>query len=261
MDFDTAIALFWLKKLISVLILPPLMPFALILIGLLMGRRRPRSGRMLVWTGLVSGLLLITPAPVGLLLEPLEPRQPLSLSAATDAQAIVILGGGRMSNAPEYGGDTVNRITLERLRYGARLSRQTGLPILVSGGAPSGEIPEAILMKSSLEEDFDVRVRWTEPSSLDTRQNARYSAGQLKASGVTRIVLVTHAAHMRRARAEFEAAGMQVSIAPTAWLGPRPIGKPVDDEVLPNLPSAGSAYAAWFAVHEWVGLLAYRLSR
>ncbi len=261
MDFDTAIALFWLKKLVSVLILPPLMPYALILLGLLMGRRKPRTGRTLVWAGLVSGLLLITPMSVSLLLEPLEPRQPLSLSAAADAQAIVILGGGRMSKAPEYGGDTVNRLTLERLRYGARLARQTGLPILVSGGAPSGEIPEAILMKRSLEEDFGVRVRWTEPSSLDTRQNARYSADQLRTTGVTRIVLVTHAAHMRRAQAEFEAAGLQVSVAPTAWLGPRPFQKADEDEVLPNLPNANSAYAAWFAVHEWVGLLAYRLSR
>lgn len=259
MHFDPMLALFWLKKLASVLALPPLLPFTLILVGLLLGMRRPGTGRGLVWTGLIVGVMLITPVSVGWMLEPLEPRHAINLAAAREAQAIVILGGGRNSNAPEFGADTVNRLTLERLRYGARLARQTGLPILVSGGAPSGSVAEAILMKTSLQEDFGLSVRWTEPSSLDTRQNARYSAQQLRVSGVERIVLVTHAAHMRRAQEEFEANGLQVIAAPTAWLGPREGGD--EDEVIPSLPSIAASYAGWYALHEWLGLAVYRLSR
>ena len=259
MNVDPMLTLFWLKKLASVLILPPLLPFTLILFGLLLGKRRPGASRGLIWTGLIAGILLITPASVGWMLEPLEPRQALKLPAAREAQAIVILGGGRTSNAPEYGGDTVNRLTLERLRYGAKLAHQTGLPILVSGGAPSGIVAEAILMKTSLQEDFGLSVRWTEPSSLDTRQNARYSAQQLRVSGVERIVLVTHAAHMRRAQEEFEANGLTVIAAPTAWLGPREGGD--DGEVIPSMPSPAAAYAGWYAVHEWLGLAVYRLTR
>ena len=45
-----------------------------------------------------------------------------------DAGAIVILSGGLRDYAPEYGGPTVNRVTLERVRYGARLARQSGEP-------------------------------------------------------------------------------------------------------------------------------------
>ncbi|RKZ35880.1 MAG: YdcF family protein, partial [Gammaproteobacteria bacterium] len=89
-------------------------------------------------------------------------------------QAIVVLGGGRYSDAPEYGGDTVARGTLERLRYGARLHRQTGLPLLVTGGRVYGETTaEATLMKSVLTDEFGVGVKWAENESRNTFENAR----------------------------------------------------------------------------------------
>lgn len=258
MDFDPHLALFWLKKLASVAMLPPLLPFLLILAGLLLKNRKPRLCTSTTWTGLIVGLLTITPYPVGEALRLLEPRSPLAITDLEHAEAIVVLGGGRMSNAPEYDGDTVNRYTLERLRYAARLTRRTGLPLLVSGGAPAGDTPEATLMKAALQEDFGVTVRWKEDRSLDTRQNARYSAQILQQQGIGSILLVTHAAHMRRAQIEFESQGIKVIPAPTAWQGPR-AGD--EDRGWPALPSPSAAYAGWYALYEWLGLLAYRLSR
>ena len=64
---------------------------------------------------------------------------------------------------------------------------------------------------------------------------------------------------MARARAEFEAAGLAVIPAPTAWLGNG--DRAPSDEVLPLLPSQNTAYAGWFALHELLGQLAYRWSR
>jgi uncharacterized SAM-binding protein YcdF (DUF218 family) len=255
MELTWPLFLFWLKKLISALILPPLLPFVLIFFGLVFIHRRWRGGYVLSWLGFAIGLASISPFVVDGLLAPLEPEAPLRITDAEGAEAIVILGAGRITNAPEYAGDTVNRYTLERLRYGARLARRTGLPILVSGGAPGGGIPEAQLMKSVLEEDFQTTVEWMENASLDTRQNARYSAKRLRAAGVAHIILVTHAAHMKRARREFEAEGLAVTIAPTAWMSHRGGG------ALPSFPGPASAAAGWYALHEWVGLLAYQLSR
>lgn len=257
MPAELLTALFWAKKFLTVLLLPPLGPLLLILAGLIASRRHPRGGRALVWAGWVISLVLITPVCVGLLLTPLERTPPLSLQTAREAQAIVVLAGGQRSYAPEYGGATVNRLTLERLRYAARLARRTGLPLLVSGGAPRGEVPEALLMRESLERDFGLKTAWTESASRDTRENARHSAAILRGAKVERILLVTHAAHLPRAAAEFQAAGLTVIPAPTAWLGD-PGGHP---EVLDFAPSANAAYAGWFAVHEWLGRLAYRLSR
>lgn len=257
MEPDLALLLFWLKKLVAVAILPPVLPLMLIVPGLALLVRHRRAGLALAWTGVAFNLALITPLTVGWLVDALEPTATLSGDAARRAQAVVVLGAGKRTYAPEFGGETVNRLSLERVRYAARLARRTGLPVLVSGGAPSGDLPEAELMKAALEEDFGVQVRWIETASRDTRQNAQFSTVQLRAAGIERILLVTHAAHMARARAEFEARGLEVIPAPTAWLG----GGETGDSVLGLLPSQNTAYAGWFALHEWLGLIAYRLSR
>ena len=81
-------------------------------------------------------------------------------------QAIVILGGGTYFEAPEYGDHTVNRYGLERIRYGAYLHRYTRKPILVTGGDLLGiGSSEAGQMKSVLENEFQVPVKWTEDAS------------------------------------------------------------------------------------------------
>jgi len=256
---DLPLLLFWLKKLLAALVLPPLLPLLLISFGLVLLKNRPRLGQSLAWAGVVLSLLLMLPASVGWMVALIEPPAPLTAQTAAKAQAIVILGAGSRSYAPEFGGETVNRLSLERVRYGARLARTTSLPVLVSGGG-SDETPEATLMKTTLEEDFGVAVRWTEERSRDTRENARESAAILKAAEVENILLVTHAMHMPRAQAEFEAAGLVVHPAPTAWLGNW------DEDartgfLLGELPNPNSAYAGWFALHEALGQLAYRLSR
>ena len=114
----------------------------------------------------------------------------------------MILGGG-VRTAPEFGGETLGRLTLERVRYGARVARQTTLPVLVSGGVVYGGTAEAVLMKRALEEELNVAVRWTEERSRDTRSNAAESAAILRPAGVQRVLLVAHGFDMPRATAEF----------------------------------------------------------
>lgn len=254
----------YLKNILSALVLPPLGPLVLVALGLLLLGRHPRLGRAVAWGGLAVGVVMMMPATVGQLVNALEdiPVVEPGRLAGADADAIVILSGGLRDYAPEYGGPTVNRITLERVRYGARLARQSGLPVLVSGGTPSRQAGalgprEGQLMKAVLEEDFRVPVRWVENRSRDTRQNADFSAGMLRQSGVKRIVLVTHAAHMRRSVEAFEHAGLEVIPAPTAFFG----GHGKHDNPQPSLPGINSAYAGGYAAHEWAGILAYRLSR
>lgn len=54
---------------------------------------------------------------------------------------------------------------------------------------------------------------------MDTADNARLSAAMLKAEDIERIVLVTHAFHMPRARQLFAAEGLSVAAAPTDFRG------------------------------------------
>ncbi|MGL4410505.1 MAG: YdcF family protein, partial [Zoogloea sp.] len=85
--------MFLLKKLISLLILPPLSPVLLVILGLLLLRRAPRLGRGLAWAGALIGLLLITPPLVRQLTLPLEAFDPPTAPALAQAQVVVVLGG------------------------------------------------------------------------------------------------------------------------------------------------------------------------
>src|SRR5262249_58500733 len=101
-----------------------------------------------------------------------------------EADAIVVLSADGDRLAPEYGGPTVGALGLQRLRYGAALYRATGKPVLVTGGIPSrGSPPHAVTMKEVLERDFSVPVRWVEPESKNTYENAKLSAELLHRDG------------------------------------------------------------------------------
>lgn len=233
------------RKVLAALILPPVGPMLLAIVGLLLLRRRPRLGRTLAWLGVLALVALSLPFVSHALLRWADPGAPLDPVRARAAQAIVILGGGVRRAAPEYGGDTLGRLTLERVRYGAWLARDTRLPVLVTGGAVHGGMPEALLMKQALEHEFGVPVAWSEASSRDTAANARNSAALLAAAGIRRVLLVGHGFDMRRAVAEFAAAGLQATPAPThvvneAFAFDHPV------ELLPAMSALHSSYYALY---------------
>lgn len=247
--------MFYLKKLLSALVLPPLGLILFAFFGLWLARRHPRLGRSIAAIALLGLAALSLPPVADALMHGLESRPPISAQQLARAQAIVILGGGNYPAAPEYGDDTVNRWTLERVRYGAQLQKRSGLPILVSGGAPFGGRPESETMKEAIERDFHGRVQWVESASRDTAENAAYSATMLKAAGVTRIALVSHGWHLPRAVELYERQGLEVLAAPTVFSTPSP------SLFARALPSAASLNQSSMALHEWLGILVQRLMK
>jgi uncharacterized SAM-binding protein YcdF (DUF218 family) len=239
--------LYWVKQLVKTLILPPAGPLLLIIAGLAIGTRQRRRGRMLAATGALVLVLLSMPA-VGIFLGRLLDGSPaLDPAKTADAQAIVILSGGTRPYAAEYGGPTLGGITLDRVRYGARLARMTGLPVLVSGGTTKGAPPEALLMRNVLVQEYGVPVRWVETRSRDTHENAVKSASILKASGIARVILVGHSFDFPRTRKEFEAAGIAVT--------PAPIGIPpkAPTEFGDFLPTVGGLQRTYYVLYEILG--------
>lgn len=213
--------MFLLKNIIAAFVLPPAGLLLIAFFGLwLVARNRGRQrvvGIVLLSVSITAVLALSTPAVGKRLLTTLETSPPISAAQLAKVQAIVVLAGGLYHDAPEYGGDTVNYYSLERLRYAARLAKTSHLPVLVSGGAPGGGTPEALAMREVLQQELGVAVKWTESASRDTAENARFSAPQLKAAGVTRIALVSHAWHLPRAVPLFEREGLSVIPAPTRY--------------------------------------------
>lgn len=245
---------------------PPGGPLLIALAGVLLLKRLPSAARLLVLAGIVSVWLLSTHAVGGLLLGVLEAGQrPLEVAAwqaaksgAEPPRALVILGGGAVSDGPFLPRrERLQARTLERVLAGARLARATALPVLVTGGRPDWlEQSEAALMRQVLEGDLGVAVRWVEGASRDTAENASMSAAILRSEGISSVVLVTHAFHMPRARRAFETAGLTVLPAPHGWAGGRPTGLYLRD----LLPSATALEASWLAMHEMAGMLWYRFT-
>lgn len=245
-----------LTNAFSALLLPPLNLLIVCAFGILMRRHWPRAGTAIALLSLALLAAMSTAAGARLLIRPLEAMTPALIAPdAAGAQAIVVLGGGRRRNAPEYGGqDVPHAMVLGRLRYAVRLHRQTGLPILVTGGSPEVDADaEAELMARVLAEDFKTPVRWIEGKSDNTAQNAQYSARILRQAGVSRILLVTDAMHMPRAKHVFAQAGLTVIAAPTNYLGS---GVLIAADFIPS----GGLSNSYRAMHEWIGLLWYRMA-
>ena len=241
---------FLLKKVISALLLPPTSLILLAFLGLWLSRKHPRAGRTIAALSLTTLLILSLPVTSNALLQSQETAPPISDAQLKDTQAIVILGGGKSNEAPEFGNeDTVNRWTLQRLRYGAYLRQQTGKPILVTGGGLFGERPEADAMAETLQRDFYAKDIWTEDQSKDTAENAAYSAIILKAHGIERIAIVSQAWHLPRAIKLFEQQGLTVYPAPTGYT------KEDNEPVIRWLPKASALDKSAIALKEYLGRL------
>lgn len=241
--------------LVKALLLPPASLLLLYAAGALAARRRPRLGRRLCHGAVALLYLLSTGAGAWLLGHPLEVLEPALAGPAPQAQAIVVLSAGRIRHSPEFGNRPVpDFVAHERMAYAATLARRTGLPVLMTGGLLTDhpdEEPLALGMQRVFQDAYRLPVRWTENASTNTAENASLSAAILKRDGVLRMILVTDAMHMRRARRAFEREGMTVTPAPTFYLASRQFD-PFD-----LLPTAEHLRRSCYALYEWLGLLRY----
>lgn len=234
--------------LFGALLLPPTSLLLLALAGLWIARRRLKLGLAVATFGVFALLCLSLGVVAERLIATLE-MPPLQPGQLDDVQAIVVLAGGRNRAAPEWGGETVNHFSLKRLRYGAHLSRQSGLPLLVTGGDPERwRTAEAELMRDVLVRELGVTPRWVETQSDTTRENALLSADLLRRDGIRRIALVTSAFHLPRAVPQFRAVGFDVVPAGTDYLA-RPT------LVLQHFfPTAESLRISSIALREWLAI-------
>ncbi len=246
------------------LILPPGIILLLLIVAFALGRRMPILARSLAVFAILTLYFLSMPLISRHLIGQLQEYPPLaaetleSLRAEpTGTTALVILAGGRNRMAPEYEyQDTPSRLSLERLRYGARLARTTDLPILLSGGTVFGDSQaEAELLAQVLEQDFRLQPKWREVWSRNTRENAEYSARMLKEAGVEKVLLISQAWHLPRAVRAFESQGLTVIPAPTGFV----TNAAPELALLDWLPSAAALRNSQLALHEIIGGFWYRM--
>ena len=247
-----------IRFILKQLLMPPGVLLLLIALGWWLRRRFPRLAFACFAVGFGGLWLMSLPAMTQWSAAWLE-REPVLEQAqwatlAQRADAIVILGAGREQNDPGWGRtDQPGLMALERLRYAARLARASGLPLAATGGLHYGQPPsEAALMADAMRLDYGLEIRWLEEQSRTTWENAVRSAELLQPQGVRRVVLVTQAWHMQRARWSFEQAGFEVITAPMGYLSAgyeRPLGG--------WLPESRAIWQSSQLLNEAIGLLAY----
>ena len=210
--------MFVIKKLIGAFAMP--LPMALLLLSLaallaLIGRR---GGARVLAVGAVALLLLASWAPVAdALLGPLEGRHEPLLDARSVAPVshVVVLGSGYRANPTLPITSQLGDSSVIRLVEGVRLWRQVPQARLVLTGGNIFERESVARGYSRLASALGVDALSMDvlEMPIDTAEEA-YAVRDLAGSDA-RIVLVTSASHMDRARRHFERAGLAVIPAPT----------------------------------------------
>jgi len=222
-----------------------------------------RFTRLASWL-IVTSLVLIAIAglsPLGnALILPLEQRFPPWDASRGPPDGIVVLGGAILPGMSASRGATVLNDAAERVTVAAELARRyPNARIVYSGGsaAPiSDDGLEAGFAVRQLEALGVARERIVaEEQSRNTIENAVFSRLVANPKPGERWLLVTSAFHMPRAMAAFRAADFSIEAYPVDW---RTAG--TGDLVRPFASLADGLNRTDIAVHEWDGLVAYRLA-
>jgi uncharacterized SAM-binding protein YcdF (DUF218 family) len=259
------------KPVLAALLLPPVPLLVLVLVG----ARLILWQRFLGWMVVLLSIVLLwlgACAGVGEGMQRAFMSQPPPLSADRLAAlnkaavggkpgvVVLILGGGREAFAPEYGVASLSQASLERLRYGVWVSRETGAPMMFSGGLGHASEPgktEADVAADIAQREFLRPMRWVETKSRDTRENAQYSAAMLRDLDVQQVVLVTHGWHMPRALRAFKEAAAHEKAQWEIVPAPMGLGSAVERPALRWIPSGEGSQIVRAVLREkfgwWLG--------
>ncbi len=246
--------LYIIKFLYSVFLLPPGLFIACLLLLAWRYRRSRAAARvcLLAAAVLYLGSVGFVSGP---LVHSLETRY--TPPARISGDVIVVLGGGATLDTPNLGGSGhLSGPAANRLLTGLQLYHKLGVPILFTGGqvfATGGveaEVARSVLLSAGVPAEKII----AETASLNTADNARYTASILAQRGFTRPILVTSAWHMERSVLQFAKAGVAVVPFPTDY----------QENIVRRLhfidfwPSAGAAAQLAMAVKEYLGIAAIR---
>ena len=237
-------------------------PSALLTLGALIGAlfSGRRAGRRLA-LGCVVALLVVGDGPAGpLLIAPLEDRFPPPPADLPAPTGIIVLGGAIDEAISRARGQTTFNESAERLTETAALARRYPSARIVYTGGSAALVPRA---SDEAQEARDLLVRLgvdrqriaLEPRSRNTDENARFTAALVHPQPGQTWLIVTSGYHMPRSMGLFRKAGFAAIAYPVDY---HSVGGPADWRPQANLPRGLRTFD--LAVHEWIGLVAYRLT-
>jgi uncharacterized SAM-binding protein YcdF (DUF218 family) len=250
--------MFFLKKLITPFIIPPGFFVSVLLIsGALLFFRRRRRGTGIFSLGIGLLLWIFCSAPFSnFLMGGLESDYHLPHNVQGDV--IILLGGGIIDNVPDLSGIGVptDRM-LGRIVTAVRLQKKLNLPIIVSGGkvyqSKRSEAP--IVRRFLIDLGVEKEQIIIEENSRDTYENAKYTKELCLQNNYKNPILITSAYHMKRSLLSFKKVGLNARPYPANFKSKR-IGHLRWHHYLPQL---GSLTTTADALHEYLGLIFYKL--
>ena len=251
--------MFGLVKLLTWLVSPLVIALLLGLIAwwqAYQGKRR----RAVIWLVLTAVWILVWSSPLffGWFGSTLEREYPPCRAEDVSAgDAIVVLGGGMGAPHgaviyPDMSGGA------DRVWQAARLYRAGKAPWVVVSGSEEGQSSVVLLRDLGV----PAEALLVEDESRTTAENARFTSALLARMGVgRRVLLVTSAFHMRRARLLFERAGLIVIPAATDYEAMLLQLRPDRWSLTNLLPDPEMLHRNTYILKEYVGYWVRRVTR
>ncbi|MEO0349462.1 MAG: YdcF family protein [Cyanobacteria bacterium P01_A01_bin.15] len=256
----------FLSKLLPLLVYPLGLTCLLLGLALVWLWKAPRRSLVAIATALLILFGSSNPLVAATLVKTLEWRY-LPPDPMPAADAIVVLGGSTYPQSPPRPWVEVTDAG-DRVLYGVKLYQEGAAPLIVfSGGRidwKGGGPPEADDMTQiALAMGVPERDILQENESLNTYQNALYTAQILQQRQIDTVLLVTSAMHMPRAMAIFQKQGVNVTAAPTDyWVSQQTLAEMQGvslGTVLNVFPDTEALHFFTKALKEYIGLGVYRL--
>lgn len=230
--------------------MPPSSLIILMLAGLAIARKRPRTGRSLVLAGVILLYSLSLEPVANLLLKPLESAAPPLRQLPAAADAVVVPGGGSVDLTWADAPPVPNAETWTRLVKGIELARTMNVPLVLTGG--NGEpfattLNDAdVMATAALALGMPRSQVIVENRSRNTLENSHAVRRIVRGD---RVILATSAYYMKRAVIMFEKRGFTVIPAPTC-----PLVQTRKTGFVTLIPSAGNLARSSMALAEWLSL-------
>jgi len=246
-------AVHFLRTTLPFVLIPPAGLIWWLVVGAIVARRHRRTGLWIMGAGFALLYALSTPLVGGQLIGSLESVHPMPPNAEQPGAIIILGADGERTPDPMVKAEP-GPLSLQRLAGAAMIVREKKLPVLITGArVGAGEPAVANLMADLFTDAFGLPVEWRETKAENTCENARYSAEILRKAGINSALVVTHAWHMPRAILSFRQAGFDIVPAPLH--GDTKEIRGISDV----LPHTSAWLRSFYALHEWIGLLAYRM--
>lgn len=236
--------MFWVKKIISQLLMPVPLTIILLLLAIMILRRRKLVKSLIVSACL---LLLFCSSQWGSywLASSLESQYAVNNQPMGSGCVVMVLGSGHDSAINASASQQLSAIALARLTEAVRqLTLGPNCQLVVSGWGGGDKLPQAqVMAQAAIELGVDAARIIRLPLAKDTLEEAQHLQWEI---GDVPFRLVTSATHLPRAMQIFTQAGTQPQPAPANFIARRGYWWQFD---------ARNLLTSQQAIHEYVGSL------